>query len=167
VASADEDRPSAVANEEGFVRRWSKRKQAASSPATAPQPVAATEPAPPPVLTDADMPPVESLGENSDFSVFLSPGVSEGLRQLALRRMFRLASVNSICELESELYDFTDCVPLGDVVTHEMKSALEREAQRLRQQMQEAVLVDPESPADSDLPRAPETSSPESETGKA
>ena len=33
-----------------------------------------------PALTDTDMPPIESLDESSDYSLFLSPKVSQELR---------------------------------------------------------------------------------------
>ena len=38
--------------------------------------------------TDADMPPLESLSADSDFTGFLSPKVSESLRRAALRKLF-------------------------------------------------------------------------------
>jgi len=41
-------------------------------------------------LTDADMPPIESLDEDSDYAQFLSPQVGTGLRRRALRKLFRL-----------------------------------------------------------------------------
>ncbi|HSS63664.1 MAG TPA: DUF3306 domain-containing protein, partial [Gammaproteobacteria bacterium] len=82
-----------------FLRRWSSRKRRArrgeveESPAVKPaeetEAVNADEPAEPErVLNDEDMPPLESLNEDSDYSGFLSPGVSESLRKLALRKMF-------------------------------------------------------------------------------
>ena len=40
-------------------------------------------------LTDADMPPLDSLNEDSDYRGFFSPKVSDALRQEALRRLFR------------------------------------------------------------------------------
>ena len=46
------------------------------------------------VLTDEDMPPLESLDEGSNYSGFLSPGVSEGLRRRALRKLFMSATFN-------------------------------------------------------------------------
>ena len=36
---------------------------------------------------DADMPPIESLDAESDYTGFLSPGVSDALRQAALRKL--------------------------------------------------------------------------------
>jgi len=43
------------------------------------------------------MPPLESLGPDSDYSGFMSPGVSDELRRLALRKLFH-----------SPLYNITD-----------------------------------------------------------
>jgi hypothetical protein len=75
-----------------FLSRWSERKlharrgQALAEPGDAPQ-AAADQPDPPAagdserLLTDDDMPPLESLGADSDYSGFLSRGVSEALRR--------------------------------------------------------------------------------------
>jgi hypothetical protein len=39
---------------------------------------------------DAHLPPIESLNENSDYSVFLAPGVSDSVQRAALRKLFHL-----------------------------------------------------------------------------
>lgn len=122
-------RPDARA-EEGFVARWSRRKRAVQAPAAEAEAPAAE---PPPVLTDTDMPPLESLSADSDFSPFLSPGVSEPLRRAALRKLFALPAFNARCPLDSEYYDCANMTPLGSIITHEMREAIEREAaERLR-----------------------------------
>lgn len=84
--------------DEPFLSRWVRRKsESRSVPAEAPSASedvpAAAEPEPP-VLTDADMPPLESLTEGSDFSPFMSPGVSDELRRHALRRLFGATRFN-------------------------------------------------------------------------
>lgn len=130
---------------DSFLRRWSRRKQEArvgqngspltesSAPATPEKVLTDSAPAAPEkVLTDADMPPIESLGEKSDFSMFLSPGVSDALRRRALRKLFTLPSVNQRCPLDSEYYDCHGYEPLGNIVTHEMREEMERAAQQLR-----------------------------------
>ena len=61
----------------GFLARWSRRKAAASREVAAP-PHIAEEPAP-------DLPPMESLGADSDYSVFLARGVSRAVQAEALR----------------------------------------------------------------------------------
>lgn len=130
-----------VMDEEGFVARWSRRKRAARvapvAVTVAPPPVT---PDPAPVLTDADMPPIESLTADSDFTPFLSPGVSESLRRLALRKLFAAPAFNTRCPLDSEYYDCANMTPLGSIITHEMREALEREAQeRLRATLSETA----------------------------
>ena len=116
-----------------------------------------------PVLTDADMLPVESLHADSDFSGFLSPGVSEELRKLALRKMFALPSFQIRDGLDDYDDDFTVFEPLGDTVTNdpwthrqkrlaEEKAAAEKaEAERLSQENNEDEMseeVDAEEEAD-------------------
>ena len=135
--------------EGGFLRRWSRRKAEARADTEAEEgrgdssapmdrhnrqeapAVATTQPER--VLTDADMPALESLNENSDYSCFMSPGVSEELRQAALRRLFRSSGFNELCPLEGEYFDGHGFDALGSVVTHEMRAAMEREAAKLRE----------------------------------
>ncbi len=123
--------------EEGFVTRWSRRKQAARSDEKilqepSPNVAGVVAPAPAPVLTDKDMPLIEGLTEESDFRGFLSPGVSETLRRQALRKLFHLPVFNTRCPLDSEYYDCHGYEPLGNIITHEMREALEREAEELK-----------------------------------
>jgi hypothetical protein len=125
-------------NDANFVRRWSRRKeqvrQARQTRVAAPP--AATEAAPR-VLTDADMPPVESLDASSDFSPFLSPGVSEELRRLALRKLFHLPQFNERCPLDGEYYDCTNLEPLGSIITYDMREEMQRAAEKLAQTVSE------------------------------
>ena len=59
------------------------------------------------VLADEDMPPLDSLDEDSDYSDFLSPGVSEALRRRALRKLFSSAVFNIPDGLDDYDDDFT------------------------------------------------------------
>ncbi len=158
--SADTDSvrkaPAAVdqgSTDEGFLHRWARRKAQATTvgdeappqPGSELAPGAGEVPVKAPVepeartLTDADMPPLDSLNEDSDYSPFLSPGVSEGLRKQALRKLFRSASFNELCPLEGEYHDCRDYEPLGSIVTHEMRAQLEREARELADRAQAAL----------------------------
>ena len=85
------------------------------------------------VLTDEDMPPLASLDENSDYSGFLSPGVSEALRRRALRKLFSSAVFNVPDGLDDYDDDFTSFAALGDIVTADMKHQAEMEAERAKQ----------------------------------
>lgn len=78
--------------DEGFLKRWSRRKRAAAeAPAEAAPalPKAAEPGAPPAAIDPADLPDVDSLDAESDYTVFMQEGVPEELRRLALRKLWR------------------------------------------------------------------------------
>lgn len=93
-------------NDEGFAARWSRRKReadAADEPARQadrdPVEVAALTPADGDVADPAqqvpppDLPTIDSLTSESDFSQFMQEGVPEELRRLALRKLWRLTPI--------------------------------------------------------------------------
>lgn len=90
-------------------------------------------------LTDEDMPPIESMGEDDDYSGFLSPEVSEKLRKVALRKLFHGAAFNirdGLCEYDD---DYTSFEPLGDIITADMRhqqEMLERKAREAAEREQ-------------------------------
>lgn len=132
--------------EHGFLSRWSRRKRgvaAADGAEVDKAELQSAEPEPPP-LTDADMPPIDSLDEQSDYSGFLSPGVSEELRQLALRKLFRSAAFNVTDGLDDYAEDFTSFQALGDIVTREMRV---REALDAAREKARAALAEDGAPA--------------------
>jgi len=145
-----------------FLERWSRRKRGADQPPAPMEPPAA-EPSDEaealPELTDADMPPLESLDEKADFSGFFSPKVSAGLRRAALRKLFHAPRFNITDGLDDYAEDFTRYQPLGEVVTHEMKRMLEREARRLKERIAET-----ESPGEAPDDTALAGTEPASET---
>lgn len=118
---------------ESFLGRWSRRKrdneEDRESVALTRDPEAASAVLPaeePPSLTDADMPAVESLADDDDFSGFLSAGVSDALRRSALRRLFRSPKFNVTDGLDDYAEDFANFAPLGDIVTADMKHRIKR-----------------------------------------
>jgi hypothetical protein len=141
--------------DEGFLSRWSRRKREVAAPeqpakvdARVGHDVIAKTPAPgavepPNEKTDADMPPIETLDENSDYSPFLSPKVSEKLRRVALRKLFHTAGFNIRDGLDDYDDDFTFFEPLGNTITADMRYHMERENEKLRQRL--AELGDDES----------------------
>jgi len=171
--TAGPKRPVDTADAEGFARRWSKRKQAARAgmevdapPAEQPLPEPIAPPAP--VLTDKDMPPIESLTEDSDVSGFFSPGVSEELRRLALNKLFHLPSFNTRCPLDSEYYDMANLTPLGSIITHDMREQWAREAAQLAEKALDKALdgkdaatpaTAPDTAAQTEIQTKPETDS--------
>lgn len=123
-----------VTEDEDFLHRWSRRKidaeQRSDEPAPAAESVAA-DPAEvddeePVTLTDEDMPPLEALDDDADYSAFLSSGVSEQLRKKALRKLFHAAKFNICDGLDDYAEDYTKFEPLGDVITADMKFEMEQ-----------------------------------------
>ena len=148
-------------SKESALSRWSRRKLEAdqlapvveeSTPpeATIGLTAAATEEAEvveKPVLTDADMPDIESLNEDSDFSGFMSTGVSDKLRNMALRKLFQAPVFNIRDGLDEYDEDYTHFEKLGDIVTCDMKHEIEMQEQKQRE-AEEAAAAEQEEIAE-------------------
>jgi len=127
----------------GFLARWSERKRATvPSDADAPpedtrespvagsgahQPVTVEAQKP---LTDQDMPSLDSLNEESDYSGFLSPGVSDALQRLALRKLFGTAKFQVRDGLDDYDTDYNRLQPLHRVLAGVTRDDLRQELQR-------------------------------------
>jgi hypothetical protein len=142
---------------ETFLQRFHRRKTAARQATEASQapltgvteaarvpPRTESEPEQAPELTDADMPPLETLTADSDYRGFLSPKVSESLRRAALRRLFHGSAFNVIDELDDYAEDFTTFEALGDIVTADMRHQIEVEARKQAAAVKRALLDDEE-----------------------
>lgn len=137
--------------QEGFLSRWSRRKQQTKEPLESEvitdselqldsekalqaengqAEILVEAEAAEPVLTDADMPPLEMLNEDSDYSGFMSSGVSDELRNLALKKLFKAATFNVCDGLDEYDEDYTSFEKLGDIVTCDMKHQIEVEARK-------------------------------------
>jgi hypothetical protein len=76
--------------ERGYAAAAAARPQQAVAPAeTSPVPQSAPTEAEERTTGLPDLPPIESLGKDSDYSVFLKQGVPEKLQRLALRKLWR------------------------------------------------------------------------------
>ena len=118
----------------GFLKRWSRVKSGTEEHEEDPvdvDPISelqvndealpeelVTEPQK--ILTDEDMPPIDSLHEGSDFSGFLSEGVSAALKKAAMKKLFAQPAFNIRDGLNDYDEDYTSFAPLGDTVTVEM-----------------------------------------------
>ncbi len=92
-------------------------------------------------LTDADMPDLTSLDEDADFSGFMSTGVSDRLRQLALKKLFHGASYNLRDGLDEYDDDYTFFEKLDpNTITADMKHMIEVEAEKERRLLEEQAL---------------------------
>ena len=156
-------------SKESGLRRWSRRKQEAAQETqvldqttpidteasigtaalaeTKAETEAETEAESSPALTDADMPPIESLDEDSDYSAFMSEGVSDELRNLALRKLFKAPVFNIRDGLDEYDEDYTYFEKLGDIVTCDMKHHIEMKELRER----EALALEAEQEAEDEM----------------
>ena len=138
--------------EQDFLSRWSRRKAQARQTQTPQAPTELNEQTPKAVsakaeqvvvkqeATDADLPPIDQLNENSDYSAFMSPKVSEHLRLTALRKLFHTPQFNVIDPVDQFALDWNGFTPLGSIVTHDMVAAMEREAAKLAEKAREKLL---------------------------
>lgn len=146
------------ATEQSILGRWSRRKhEARERTRLAKVAPALDEPVPTQSKqsaiekTDADMPPLESLGEQSDYSGFMSSGVSEQLRRAALRKLFHLPKFNVVDGLDDYADDYTFFSPLGEVVTahqrHQQGSEQDKARDRRAKEIQPSDKPDDGAPA--------------------
>lgn len=110
------------------------------------------------ILTDEDMPAIETLNADSDYSGFLNKGVSPELRRKALQHLFRMPKFNIRDGLNDYDEDYTYFEPLGDTITSDMrwhtarKEREAREAEEARiaasqdEQSLESEVVEADSP---------------------
>lgn len=159
--------PPASEDTDGFLKRWSRRKAGAAAPDDAEQQPGPGDDARAPgasgghgpggedvarragtnergavdaerVKTDEDMPELDSITDASDVSDFLSPGVSEELRNQALRRLFRTSKFNAVDPLDDYNESFRSFELLGDLVTSDMRHRTEMDEQRRREAAESA-----------------------------
>lgn len=128
--------PPDTESDEDLLKRWSRLKQqevqdaADAASQLAENPDTEESPLEPQALADDDMPDLDSMDEDSDYSAFLSPKVSDQLRARALRQLFRLPALGVRDGLDDYDDDFTQMPKLGNAVTHEMRRMLAREVVR-------------------------------------
>jgi hypothetical protein len=128
--------------DEGFLRRWARRKAESrtdAAPSTepvapvapvadypspiVPSPVPAPEPARLPTMDD-----VAQLTSESDFSAFVARGVDAAVRRTALKKLFADPHFNTMDGLDVYIDDYTKPSP----VTEAMLASLEHARQVLR-----------------------------------
>jgi hypothetical protein len=112
--------------DEKFLSRWSRLKRETAD-VPAPAPAAEDKPA---ALEEQplQLPPVESLTKDSDYSVFFQPKVDESLRRAALKKLFTDPHFNVIDGLDTYIDDYSITEP----VTAEMLAGM-RSAQKIFQ----------------------------------
>jgi len=175
-----------MSDDDGFVSRWSRRKaqvrsgQAVSEPPIAPLPVdvppllgADATPAPAdagvaeslPLPTEpAALPPlpptledVARLGPDSDFSRFVTPGVEEGVKHAAMKKLFADPHFNVMDGLDTYIDDYGRADPIPKAMLRQMVQArmLGLLDDELEEQPQPCLLYTSPSPRDRQKSRMP------------
>lgn len=107
-----------MAEDEKFISRWSRlKREALAAPATAPGEVSAATALP------ADLPALDSLGFDSDFTGFLRAKVDEKLRQTALKKLFHSPHFNQMDGLDVYIDDYNKFEPIPPEMLRELNHA--------------------------------------------
>jgi hypothetical protein len=115
--TASDQKPKETAEE--FLSRWSKRKQELRAEAQLPRPVQPAAPA----TAAPELPPVEKLTMDSDYSGFFHPKVDEVLRRTALKKLFSDPHFNIMDGLDTYIDDYSISDPLPAAMLGELKQA--------------------------------------------
>jgi hypothetical protein len=130
---------------DSFLARWSARKTEARKGVELPEPeeheatgqedeaaaVPADRGAEPVAEAPPELPPLESLDEDSDYSAFLDSRVDTDTQRDALRKLFQSPKFNVRDGLDDYDLDYTNPEPLGNIVTAEMRHRIQLELERL------------------------------------
>ena len=131
--------------DEGFLRRWARRKtEAQSGTAPPPEPVAPAADLPvqtvaAPVAETVEVPlptmdDVARLTSDSDFSAFVARGVDAAVRRTALKKLFADPHFNAMDRLDVYIDDYTKPSPVSEAMLASLehaKSALKRAVETL------------------------------------
>lgn len=157
MSERDPRDPPGDAADEPFLGRWSRLKAEArrrddrdgavadEARAPAASPVAPDDASAPPAQAapPVQLPDLDQLDQDSDYSAFLTPGVDAGLRSRALRKLFHSPKFNVFDGLDTYRDDFTSFPALGSIVTADMRFQLERAARELAARAGDALTRDP------------------------
>jgi hypothetical protein len=104
------------------LSRWSRRKLEAAMtapvPAASPASIASAPASAPAASAQSELPPVESLTFESDFTAFLRPEVDDKVKRAALKQLFRDPRFNVMDGLDTYIDDYTKADPIPeDVLT--------------------------------------------------
>jgi hypothetical protein len=164
-------------DKEGFLKRWSRRKTGEAEAGDEPAEAGAETPA---VIPDAKadekaeepfdlskLPSIESLGKDSDYSMFMHKAVPDDLRLKALRRMWTTDPVLAAPDLlDMHAWDYTGNDGIKPLVTPALEAiaAAAREAlERSRKAAEKSNAKADDSPQSAEAPQTP----PEDDPGRS
>lgn len=131
-----------AADREDFLRRWSRRKQAAAAQGTAPTPAAET--------AAPRLPSIDSLTFESDFKDFMHAKVEESVKRAALKKLFSDPRLNVIDYMDVYIDDYTNL----ESIPQEMLAKLQHARTTLFGR-EEAKPESPDEPGKQELAQAP------------
>lgn len=109
---------------ENFLQRWSRLKRDPPTPAAAtpPTPQAGAGGAPAAPATPA-LPALDSLEFSSDFTAFMADEVEDGLRRVALQKLFHAGHFNVMDGLDVYIDDYNSFEPIGEEMLNNLNQA--------------------------------------------
>jgi hypothetical protein len=109
---------------ESFVRRWSRVKSESREAAEAPA-VPAAPPAAQPKTDEVppELPPIEKLTIDADFSGFFHPKIDEDVRRSALKKLFSDPHFNVMDGLDVYIDDYSKSEPIPAAMLASLKQA--------------------------------------------
>ena len=139
--------------DEGFLRRWARRKtEVRSRVAALPEPVSETPVAvPQPVAAPAPLPTMDDVAQltgDSDFSAFVARGVDAAVRRTALKKLFADPHFNTMDRLDVYIDDYTKPSPVSEAMLASLahaKKALRRAVDTI-----DKLTADDDPPEDTD-----------------
>ncbi|MCP4595547.1 DUF3306 domain-containing protein [Neptuniibacter sp.] len=151
-------------DKQSFFSRWSQRKaeQRETDPSTdeavevADSVIVEADENEEVILTDEDMPDIESLDQDSDYGQFFSTGVSDELRDLALQKLFRLPEFNLRDGLNDYDEDFSKMPELAEAVVAKLRNWVNEKEEDLKEELTEQITG---SESDNEEPLPNETTS--------
>jgi hypothetical protein len=105
-------------DKESLLARWSRLKRASTEAAKAPAPASTADGTPLP-----EPPPLEGLDHDSDFSAFMDRRVDDGLRRLALKKLFSDPRFNVTDGLDVYAEDYSQLEDLPQALVERLAHA--------------------------------------------
>jgi len=110
---------------ENFLQRWSRLKR--DPPATAEAEAAAalrpSADASPGALAKQQLPALDSLEFSSDFTAFMGDEVEDGLRRVALQKLFHAEHFNVMDGLDVYIDDYNSFEPIDEEMLRNLNQA--------------------------------------------
>ena len=100
-----------MSEERSFLSRWSRRKLESAKPSEKPQ-----EKLP-------ELPPVESLTFDSDFTAYLAANVEESVKRAALKKLLHDPRFNVMDGLDTYIDDYTKNDPIPEAMLKTLEHA--------------------------------------------